>query len=97
MKKEIVKKALELAKCRISIDSAWCGRIYDQKEKDAFDDAAVELIKKATEAEFSEAYDDLIDYGFEESEITAGDVLRILAGKAPCAYDNVVVNSVNCF
>lgn len=97
-KNEIIKKALEVIDCvkshkmAMRVEASTCGHLVEDWLRE-YENNGDEAIRKATEKEITEAYDDCVDFGCEE--ITVAEVLRQIASKAECHDEHASIDRVN--
>jgi len=80
MKNEIIKQAAKIiaeinaGKKLMRVEASTCGHLVEEWLRE-YENNGDDAIRKATEKEITEAYDDCVDFGCEE--ITVAEVLRI--------------------
>ena len=98
MKNEIIKQTVEIiaeinsGKKLMRVEASTCGHLVEDWLRE-YENNGDEAIRKATEKEITEAYDDCVDFGCEE--ITVTEVLRQIASKAECHDENASIDRVN--
>lgn len=95
MKQDVINSCKWIIRNTIfSVQASYCGHCNDAAVAH-FEAKAYIRISKATDAEIEEAYNDCIECGIDETEITSTDVLRTIGDKAETEYESLVVESVN--
>lgn len=98
MKNKIIKKTAEIiadinaGKKAIRVEASTCGHLVDEWLRE-YEENGAKDIRKATEKEIEEAYDDCVDYGCEE--ITPEELLRQIASKAECHDEYASIDRIN--
>lgn len=98
MKNEIIKNTLETiadvksGKKRMRVEASTCGHLVEEWLRQ-YEDNGDEAIRKATEKDVVEAYEECVDFGCED--ITVGEILREIAGHAECQDEHAVIDRVN--
>lgn len=98
MKNEIIKQTVEIiaeinfGKKLMRVEASTCGHMVEDWLRE-YENNGDEAIRKATEKEITEAYDDCVDFGCEE--ITVAEVLRQIASKAECHDEHASIDRVN--
>ena len=98
MKNEIIKQTVKTiaeinaGKKLMRVEASTCGHLVEDWLRE-YEDNGDEAIRKATEKEIAEAYDDCVDFGCEE--ITVAEILRQIASKAKCHDEHASIDRVN--
>lgn len=98
MKNEIVKKTLETiadinaGNKHMSVEASTCGHLVEEWLSE-YEDNGDEAIRKATEKDVAEAYDECVEFGCED--ITVGEILREIATHAECQDEHASIDRVN--
>lgn len=98
MKNEIIKNTLDTiaeinaGKKHMRVEASTCGHLVEEWLRE-YEDNGDETIRKATEKEVSEAYDECVEFGCEN--ITVEEVLREIASHAECHDEHACIDRVN--
>lgn len=97
-KNEIIKKALEVIDCvkshkmAMRVEASTCGHLVEEWLRE-FEENGYNDIVNATEKDVAEAYDECVEFGFEN--IDAFQVLRQIASHAKCNDEHASIDRVN--
>ena len=97
-KNEIIKKALEIIegvkahKMAMRVEASTCGHLVEEWLRE-YEDNGEDAIFNSTEKDVVEAYDECVEYGFED--IDAFQILRQIASHAKCNDEHASIDRVN--
>lgn len=97
-KNKIIKNAMEIIECvkahkmALRVEASTCGHLVDEWLRE-YEDNGYKAIVNADEKDVVEAYEECVEYGFEE--IDALQVLRQIASKAECHDEHASIDRVN--
>lgn len=96
MKQDIIYACKFIIKNTVfGVSASYSGHTVPDEEIKAFEDKAWNIIHKSTDNDISEAYDECLECGMEENEVTANEVLRTIGNRADTAYESLMVDSIN--
>ena len=96
MKYDIINSCKFIARHTIfSVQAIYCGQSTPSEEVNAYEERARDLILNASDSDFEKAYDECVECGIDDVEMTSEHVLRCIGDKAETAYETLCVDSIN--
>lgn len=95
MKTDAINSAKYIARfCRFSVQASYCGHCSSE-EVNRYEEEAKDLILNASNQDFEDAFDEYVEYGMAEEEVTSGDILRAIGDKTKTDCQSLILDSVN--
>lgn len=95
MKTDAINSAKYIARfCRFSVQASYCGHCSSEEVK-RYQEEAREFILNASNQDFEDAFDECVECGMNEEEVTSGDILRTIGDKAKTDCESLILDGVN--
>lgn len=95
MKLDAINSAKFIARfCRFSIQASYCGHCPSE-EFNRYEQEVSDLIRNASNQDFDDAFDECVECGMSEDEVTSNDILRVIGDKAKTECESLMLDCVN--
>lgn len=95
MKTDAINSAKYIARfCRFSVQASYCGHCSSE-EVNRYEQEASDLIRNASNQDFEDAFDECVECGMNEEEVTSHDILRTVGEKAKTDCESLILYGVN--